>query len=183
MRGKATWLILIAVGAVVIAGVFDAVHSSTSNDRPSALSNATATVPPSKVFTTPDCTPKQLAVSIEVRHASQTAREGLYVLPRRRVVTTVVVRRVGAEPCLQAPLPFALKISDRKRRDVGDWESSLDFAAPFAPETERTVSLPDVYSCDQPGPFHAIASVGPYTARRNHLSYGAITCWNGRDSA
>jgi hypothetical protein len=103
------------------------------------------------------------------------------VLPRRRVVTTLVVRRVGTEPCLQAPLPFALKISDRNRRGVGDWDSYLDFAAPFAPDTERAVSLPNVYSCDRPGPFHAMASVGPYTARRGHLSYSAITCWNGKD--
>ena len=54
MRGKATWLILTVVGAVVIAGVVDAFRSSTSSDRPSALSNATATVPPSPTATVQD---------------------------------------------------------------------------------------------------------------------------------
>jgi len=54
MPRKATWLLLVAVGAVVIVGVVDSFRSSTSNDRPSTLSNATATVPPSPTATVQD---------------------------------------------------------------------------------------------------------------------------------
>jgi hypothetical protein len=176
-------LLVGGVAALLVVAGIDALRSTLSEDAPSAPTNPTATVPPSLVSAAPACTREQMAVSIEVRHASKTAPQGLDVLPRRRVVTTIVVRRVGTEPCTQDPLPFALNIYDRKGRGVGDWLSTLYFAGAFAPGTESTVSLPDVYDCDRPGPFHAIASVGPYTARRDHLSYSAITCWKGRRTA
>src|SRR4029079_12766993 len=64
MRGKATWLILIAVGAVVTAGVVDSVRGSSSipaaaraGDEPS-----TATAPP--VHTTTDAVGTTQAVTI-----------------------------------------------------------------------------------------------------------------------
>jgi hypothetical protein len=180
IRARLTQVIVGGVAAVLVVAGIDALRSSMRSDQPSALSNTTATVPPSLASTAPACTPDQVAVSIEVRHAAQTAPPGLHPLPRRRVVATVVVRRLGGGACSQDPLPFALNIYDRDGRQVGDWLSTLYFAG-FAAGAERDVSLPDVYRCDRPGPFYAVATVGPYTARRGHLSYNAITCWHGRE--
>jgi hypothetical protein len=182
IRKRLTILLVGGVAALLVVAGIDALRSSTSNDRQSVPSNTTTTVPPSLVSTAPACTRAEVAVSIDVRHASQTPLPGLGVLPRRRVVATVVVRRVGAGPCAEDPLPFALNVYDRSGRQVGDWLSTLYFAGSFAPGAERDVSLPGVYRCDRPGPFHAVASVGPYTARLGHLSYSAITCWQGRES-
>jgi hypothetical protein len=167
---------------VLVVAEIDALRSSLREDRAPTPSSPTTTAPPLLVSTAPGCTNEQVAVSIEVRHAAQTAPPGLDVLPRRRVVATVVVGRVGQQPCSEDPLPFALNIYDRNGRHAGDWLSTLYFAGAFRPGTERDVSLPDVYYCDRPGPFHAVASVGPYTARLGHLSYSAITCWHGRES-
>jgi hypothetical protein len=180
IRTRVTQVIVGGVAAVLVVAGIDALRSSTSKDQSSALSSATTTVPPS-VSAAPACTPDQVAVSIEVRHAAQTAPPGLHPLPRRRVVATIVVRRRGGGACSQDPLPFALNIYDRDGRQVADWVSTLYFAG-FAAGAERDVSLPDVYRCDRPGPFYAVATVGPYTARRGHLSYSAITCWHGRES-
>ena len=51
MRGKATWLILVAVGAVVTAGVVDAVRGSSSN--PEAAQAGESVVEPSTTTALP----------------------------------------------------------------------------------------------------------------------------------
>jgi hypothetical protein len=182
IRTRLTQLLVGGVAAVLVVAGIDALRSTLSNDHPSTLSTTTTIAPPSWVSRAPACTPEQVRVLIDVRHASQTAPPGLDVLPRRRQVATIVIRRVGAEPCSEDQLPFEFKIYDGNGRRVGYWVSDVYIAGDFAPDTERDVSLPDVYSCDRPGPFHATASVGPYTARRGHLSYSDITCWHGRGS-
>jgi hypothetical protein len=50
MRGKATWLILIAVGAVVTAGLVDAVRGSSSN--PEAAQDGLSVTEPSNTMAT-----------------------------------------------------------------------------------------------------------------------------------
>jgi hypothetical protein len=182
VRARVTQVIVGGVAAVLVVAGIDALRASMTNDQRQTLSSTTTTVPPALASTAPACAPDQVAVSIEVRHAAQSAPPGLDVLPRRRVVATVVVRRLGGGACSQDPLPFALNVYDRDGRQVGAWLSTLYFAGAFEAGTERDVSLPAVYHCDRPGPFHAIATAGPYVARRGHLSNSDITCWQGRES-
>ena len=85
MRGNATWLILIAVGAVVTAGVVDAVRGSASNpeaalagesaSEPSAtmaLPEQTATEPPASTESEATTEPVPEATAASVQKPSAT---------------------------------------------------------------------------------------------------------------
>ena len=66
MRGRATWLILIAVGAVVTAGVVDAVRGSSSNPEAaqageSSIEPSTTTALPVQTATEPIATTEPVA--------------------------------------------------------------------------------------------------------------------------
>jgi hypothetical protein len=63
MRGKATWLILIAVGAVVTAGVVDAVRGSSSN--PEAAQSGESVIEPSITTALPVQTATELVATNE----------------------------------------------------------------------------------------------------------------------
>jgi hypothetical protein len=178
-RTRLTQLLVGGVAAVLVVAAIDALRSLGGSQSSPTIAVATTNPPASRTLR--ECTRSEMAVSIEVRQAAQTAPAGMDVLPHRRRVATVVVRRVGSEPCFGQLLPFSLKIWDGEGRIDARWRSNLWYTN-FPPAAERTVSLPDVYDCDRPGPFRTIAVVGPYVARRDHLSYTDVTCWKGRET-
>jgi hypothetical protein len=181
IRPRFTWVIVGAVAVLLVVAGVDALRSSLSEESASTTTASTTTGRSSSTQTVAPCTRQQVAVSIEVRHAAQTGF-GLPVLPRRRRVATIVERRVGAQHCWQQPLPVRFRIFDRTGDLTAVWLASM-LLWPNSPGAEVALSLPDVLDCDRPGPFRALAEVGPYTVRRGHLGYSDITCWKGRASA
>jgi hypothetical protein len=92
---------------------------------------------------------------------------------RRRA--TVIVQNLGARPCYGG-WTFLLALRDRAQRQVGWWADGARFRGVYAPGTRRVFSLPGGYPCDRPGPYVAVAAIGPYTARRGGLSRTEIGC-------
>ena len=83
---------------------------------------------------------------------------------------------MSASRCYDPPA-FRLKILDRQGRTVGAWDDNgAWFAHYYQPGASQTFSLPDVYRCDRPGPFSALAVVHGHIIRRHHLSLSEITC-------
>ena len=76
---------------------------------------------------------------------------------------------------------MTLGSGDRSGRWMARWDGNNVFGGQYAPAEERSFSLPNVYSCrNQPGPFRAMATVGPYSALLNRLTYSQVTCTSGR---
>ncbi|MGH3033283.1 MAG: hypothetical protein ACRDON_01840 [Gaiellaceae bacterium] len=162
-----------------VAGV-DALRSSdseTSAPTTTASTTTASTGAPTTVVETPDtplpfCTPRQIAVSIEVPKG----------------VPVIVVRHIGGTPChLGEKDPgLRLTIRDRGGNQVGflpdqrvfpsAW--TLDFEGDLA-ASRWTFPLPFARRCPWPGPFLALATVGPYSARRGNLSRSEIACDGG----
>ena len=159
IRTRLTWVIVGAVVALLIAAGVDALRSSDRETSAPTTTASTTTVGRRPGSTLSRCTRLQVAVSIEIR-------EG---------VATLVVRHVGANPCHQPYSGFSLRIKDRAGKVIGRW-SGARFGGDFLPVSEQTFSLPAVRHCDRPGPFLALATVGPYSARRGKLSRSEIAC-------
>ena len=123
MRGRATWLILIAVGAVVTAGLVDAVRGSSSN--PEAAQDGLSVTEPSTTMalpaqTTEAMTTTESLATTEPVNAPVTAIES--AAPERlpsceteqlRLAFTVdnglaalELRRVTGEPCHHGRSPI-----------------------------------------------------------------------------
>jgi len=60
------------------------------------------------------------------------------------------------------------------------WEGNNVFGGSYVPAEEKSFSLPNVFSCDRPAPFRAIATVGHYAAGLDDLTYDQVTCTKGR---
>ena len=168
---------IIVVGAIalVVAGAVGALHSvsRTSTARPT-------TAPTTAVDAAPitSCRPGDLDVAVGVRRPSRVLQSaGIYAADLQRPVATIVVRNVGARRCLFDIGWFHLTIKDRTGKLIGEWDDDTWLATSYPPGSQKQFSLPDVYRCDRPGPFVAVADVGPtYTVRRGNLSLKEITC-------
>lgn len=170
------WLIVGGVIALVVVAVVDAVRSfggETTAVSPGGETTASAATPPTPTAgragsRLPSCSRRDLALSVEVRKSDGNNR-----------VATVVMRHGGANRCYHRTFPVILKIIDREGTQIGDWGSSggiLWNEGAVSAGAEWTFALPGVLRCDRPGPFRALATVGPYSARRSNLSRSAITC-------
>jgi hypothetical protein len=159
IRTRLTWVIVGAVVALLIAAGVDALRSSDRESSAPTTTASTTTVGRRAGSTLPRCTREQVAVSIEIRKG----------------VATIVVRHVGANPCDLRYRRFRLTIRDRAGNVIGQWGGAR-FGGDFSPGSEQTFSLPAVWHCDRRGPFLALATVGPYGARRSKLSRSEITC-------
>jgi hypothetical protein len=123
-----------------------------------------------------DCSNRDMEATFELRRPSHRQDAGVFKAHSHRRVVTIVVRNVGVAGCYGRPA-FRMKILDRQGRTVGAWDDQGGwFAAYYMPGGIRTFSLPDVYRCDRPGPFTAIARVHGQLIRRRHLSRSQITC-------
>lgn len=171
--------LIIAAGiALVVVAAVDAVRSSDRKTSPS-LTSASATTAKTEGGTLsllPNCAHRDMSVRIEIRRPSPLQTHGgKFEAPKGRRLATIVVQTVGARRCL-GTWPFLFRIKDRTGKEIWVWTDVSWFAVTWRPNSKKTFSLPDVYECDRPGPFVALAMVGPYTVRRGHLSRNEITC-------
>jgi hypothetical protein len=203
MRGKATWVITAIVAAIVIVGVVDALRGSSSQDEPAAaaegptvvdvggstltLESVTAQATTEPEATTeplatttapaipsppperlPRCTTPQLALAIKVVDGS----------------AMLVLRRVAGKPCHHGRSPIGITVLDQSGRKVpmfGHGSSAPENSTAPANFTDGFVQLMKIpYSmyCDPAGSYLAVATVGPYEARRT-VSGTEITCNHG----
>ena len=192
MRGKATWLILIAVGAVVTAGVVDSVRGSSSipaaaraGDEPSTATpvhtttdavgttqagtipepvDATVTaVQPAEPEHLPSCANKQLRLSFQVS-------EGL---------ASVMLRRVKGQPCHHGRAPIVFTVRDQSGGSVAVFggDTSATQPADFSNGFVQLIEMPQM-SCDPEGSFLVAATVGPNVVRRT-LPGAELPCNHG----
>ena len=136
------------------------------------------------------CKRSQMVVAIEVRKPDET-RPAWNLRDQdnpgwrawqRTPVATLVVKNAGSSDCalVHGDGTYDFGIRDRSGRWMARWDGNNVFGGQYAPAEERSFSLPNVYSCDRPGPFRAMATVGPYSALLNRLTYSQVTCTSGR---
>jgi hypothetical protein len=167
IRVRWTWFVVGGVATLLLVAGVDALRSS---DEGTTAATTGAQV---------RCTEGDIAVSVEVRTPDprQLAPDGLGSW-RQSSVPTIVVRHVGGRPCFQDYSGFRFTITDRAGSRVGWWNSDQPwFGGKFSPGTEQTFSLPYSRYCDRPGPYAAFATVDPYSARLENLSYPQIACF------
>jgi hypothetical protein len=171
----------------LLAGI-DALRSSLRDTK------TVARTPPNAIRSTivsnqhTECGRSQMVVAIEVRKPDETRQVWNQSATRdwrawqRTPVATLVVRNAGSSDCFLRRVDgkFDFGIRDRADKWMARWNGGNVFRGPYAPAQEKSFSLPNVFSCDRPGPFRAIATVGHYAARLNGLTYGQVTCGSGR---
>jgi hypothetical protein len=158
IRNRLTSVLAGAVVALLVVATVDALRSS-GGDTTEPAPTASTTTTKEAIVTPPPCAWREIAVSIRIRG-----------------VATIFVRNAGARPCFLDVAGFRFTIRDRAGRRVGLWTDPTWFAGDLSPDSAKTVSLPAVFRCDRPGPYVAIATVGPYSVRRGSLSRSEITC-------
>ena len=91
------------------------------------------------------------------------------------------MRGVETSTCWQEKVGFLLTVRDRRGRQVGRWQvpPSRGFGGLFERGVEGAYAVHDVDHCDYPGPYVALVTVGPYSARRVNLSRSEIACGKG----
>ena len=198
MRGKATWLITAAVAAVLIVGVVDALRGSSSHDESAHAAQAptvvdlggssltlesvtaeattdpvattefqgttdTATIPSPQPERLPRCTTPQLALAVKIVDGS----------------AMLVLRRVAGEPCHHGRSPIGLIVRDQSGHRVSSFGGSalLRSAVPadFSHGFVQLMQIPYSGVCDPAGSYLAVATIGPYEARRT-VSGTEIVC-------
>jgi hypothetical protein len=190
MRSKATWLILVAIGAVVTAGVVDAVRGSSSNPEAaqageSVIEPSTTTPLPVQTATEPMATEPVDATVTAIESAAPerlpscdtkqlrlnfTAWEGL---------AAAVLRRVEGQPCHhgRAPIGFTVRDQSGDRVAVFGGNTRATQPADFSNGFEQLIEISQM-SCDPEGSFLVVATVGPYVVRRT-LPGAELPCNHG----
>jgi len=192
MRGKATWLILIAVGAVVTAGVVDSVRGSSSIPAAARAGDEPSTATP--VHTTTDAVGTTRAVTIpEPVDATVTAVQpaGPEHLPScankqlrlsfkfSEGLASVVLRRVKGQPCHHGRAPIVFTVRDQSGGSVAVFggDTSATQPADFSNGFVQLIEMPQM-SCDPEGSFLVAATVGPTVVRRT-LPGAELPCNHG----
>ena len=188
MRGGwLSWVIGGAIGALLVFAGIDALRSSLGDTKAAVKTTPTRLTNVSNQATA--CKRSQMVVAIEVRKPDET-RPVWNLRDRdnpgwrawqRTPVATLVVKNAGSSDCalVHGDGTYDFGIRDRAGRWMARWDGNNVFGGQYAPAEERSFSLPNVYSCDRPGPFRAMATVGPYSALLNRLTYSQVTCTSG----
>ena len=197
MRGKATWLILVAVGAVVTAGVVDAVRGSSSNPEAaqageSVVEGSTTTALTVQTATDPVATTEPAAIAdpvdATVTAIASAARERLPSCDTEQLRLTftvseglaaVVLRRVKGQPCHHDGAPIRVTVRDQSGDRVAVFAGNMGATRPadFSTGFEQFLEIPPM-SCDPEGSFLVVATVGPYMVRRT-LPGAELPCNHG----
>lgn len=184
MRGKATWLITAAVGAVLIVGVVDALRGSSSHDESAHAAQAPTVVDlggstltlesvTAQATTEPVATTEPAAI---VEPVDATAPERLPSCETEQLrltftisdgLATPVLRRVKGQPCHHGRALIGFKVRDQSGDRVAAFGTSTRTTQPadFSDGFEQLVEMPQL-SCDPAGSFLVVATVGPYVVRR-----------------
>ena len=184
LRTRLTWIILGAVVAVVVFAGVDALRSSLRDTSPATRAAPTFTGATNVSQEEPVCNRGQMAVAVQVRKPDDTRpvwnqrdRDNPgWRAWQRTPVATLVVRNVGSSACRLVHGRYDFGIRDGADRWMARWDGNNVFAGTYEPSAETSFSLPNVFSCDRPAPFRAVATVGDYTARLEHLTYDQVTC-------
>jgi len=186
MRSGFTWAIAGGVIAIALFAGLDALRSSL-RESPNAVETApTVTRATAVSHSFSECDQDQMAIAVEVRKPDSTRpvwnqREARGRRAWQRTpVATLVMRNVGSSFCVLVDGTFDFGIRDRADRWMARWDGDNVFPGLYAPDQERSFSLPNVISCDRPEPFRAIATVGDQSARLDDLAYQEVTCTSGR---
>ena len=188
MRGGwVSWVIGGAIGLLLLFAGIDALRSSLG-DTKAAVTAPTATRSTNVSNRDTACKRSQMVVAIEVRKPDETRPawnqrgDRGWRAWQRTPVATLVVKNAGSSDCalVHGDGTYDFGIRDRAGRWMARWDGNNVFGGQYAPAEERSFSLPNVYSCDRPGPFRAMATVGPYSALLNRLTYSQVTCTSGR---
>jgi hypothetical protein len=201
MRGMATWLITAVIAAIVIVGVVDALRGSSSHQESATVQTATvvdlggssltlesvtaqattepvATSEPQGMTDAaaiqspaperlPSCRTPQLALAMKVMDGS----------------AMLVLRRVVGEPCHHGQSHIGLTVLDQSGHKValfghGSGPGSSTARADFIRGFVQLIQIPYTEYCDPAGSYLAVATVGPYVARRT-VSGTEIVCNHG----
>ena len=177
-------LILLALGAIVAAGVVDAVRGSSSHPEAQAgesvIEPSSTTALPAQTATEPVTTTEPVA-STEPVDATVTATES--TAPERfpsceteqlRLTFTVseglaavVLRRVKGQPCHHGRAPIGFIVRDHSGDRVAVFPGNVRATQPadFSNGFEQLLEIPEL-ACDPEGSFLVVATVGPYVVRR-----------------
>jgi hypothetical protein len=182
MRRRATWLLVAAIGAVLVAGVIDSVHGSASRPEatpvgepgiePSATTvsiaeptsetvtrtEAVATEPVETTADTDSAPPEHLpSCDIEQLQLTFTRSGGF---------AAALLRRVQGPPCRHGRAPVAVSVHDQAGDRVTVFGvSRATPPADFSHGFEQLVEFPAM-SCDPNGSFLVVATIDPYTVQR-----------------
>lgn len=188
MRRTATWLVFSAIGVVLIAGVVDAVRRSSS-DAESARRNVftidglTMTAPSAQVTTEGVATTVGVTTTQPIDTTAQVVKSPPERLPpckQRQLKLAIrvgepraefVLRRVMGQPCHLRLSRVRLRVLDQAGSQVVLSTSNFygqrgTAPADFAHGFVLVILDPYLAICDPRGTFTAVASVGPYVARR-----------------
>jgi len=164
MRRSFTWVIVIGFGALFLIAGLDAIRSSTDG-RDSAtptVSTRTPSTTGSNNSLLP-CDVEDLTISIEVRGGNPS-----------------VVARNAGDVCYRILRGWHLRIEDRAGDPLVEWaeiQPLADGIFPAGAESSFGLLPAKPIQCKSPGPYLVSATVGPYFARRGHLSADEIACF------
>ena len=189
MRRTATWLVVTAVGVVVIAGVVDAVRRSSSHGESAGgnvvtINDLTVTAASAQATTEGVAT----TVGVTTTEALDTTAQVVVSAPPERLPPCTqrqlklairvggdrpefVLRRVMGQPCHLRRSRVRLRVLDQAGSEVVLSTSNFygqrgTAPADFAHGFVLVILDPYLAICDPQGTFTAVASVGPYVARR-----------------
>ena len=157
---RLNWVVGGGIGALLFVAGVDAFRSSDGETSAPTPTAATTTVTGASAL--PDCTRQQLAVSIEARPFTETSSGRIAIIE---------VRSLNDSSCRLPGLPANVTIEDRAGNAIfqaGGPASRLSGAV--LPASGQTAAFPisnDVPRCGRGGPYLALATLGPYAARRN----------------
>ena len=196
MRGKATWLILIAVGAVVTAGVVDSVRGSSSIPaaapagesvtEPSTTTGLPVQTTTDAVTTTEVTIPEPVDATVaaiepaEPEHLPSCANEQLRLSFKvSEGLAAAVLRRVKGQPCHQGRVPVVFIVRDQSGGSVAVFggDTSATQPADFSNGFVQLIEMPQM-SCDPEGSFLVVATVGSNVVRRT-LPGAELPCNHG----
>ena len=184
MRSKATWLLVAAIGAVVVAGVVDSVRGSTSKPEATqvgvpAIESSTTAVPseqPASEAVTPTDsggttepvdTTAAATDSARPEHLPSCDTEQLQLtFTRSGGLAAALLRRVQGRPCHHGRAPVTVSAHDQAGDRVAVFGvSRATPPADFSHGFEQFLEIPAM-SCDPNGSFVVVATVGPYMVQR-----------------
>jgi hypothetical protein len=197
MRGAATWLVLTAIGVIVIAGVVDAVRQPSSHAaagaNESTTERLTTTASSVQATTEPVATTEGVAATQAVATAtpgtqSDSPPEPLPSCATRQLklsftiadgLAALELRRVAGKPCRHGRSPIGFTIRDQSGDGIAVFGESTRATQPadFSDGFEQLIEIPQM-SCDPEGSFLVIATVDPYMVRRT-LPGAELPCNHG----
>jgi len=162
-RAPWTWVVVGGIATLLFVAGVDALRSSADDEASAPTASTTTTEIPSGSL--PSCTQRDLRVSIEIRKG----------------VASVVARNTAAHDCYRLLHISRLTIEDRAGNlvaELRDGGGSVSLTGFFPSDSERAFWLlqQGVLECDLPGPYLALATIGPYSVRRGNLSASEIGC-------